>query len=867
MTLIKNRFNITLISAQIPNVKDILLVYKSYFERFRTRIKGPVILRIDLKPTLACLLIIIVLISGCKTNKDIVKAEKPKSAIVLNGFGQGLVELRQKIDNVETSLQLAEGLAQTAGQIDLKIANYFADYIDWELNHPSIMKGALASNSFFKGQEALTPAQRDERYHEHINRELTDATMLMDQRMDQLAAGVKRPGVDPIRWADMVYKDGNFRVDGRVVFPGGFNMLGWDRVDRERYPTWTDEDEAASLAFLPEMRDMGLGIIGMSLPVVGLITEQGTIDLSGISPLMDVLKAYEAQGIKVDLMLSWGENGATLEKHWPGITKHMSNGVAIDIDHPGTREFVTQVMAQVVPVVSDQTAVLSWDLANEPFFNMDGWTVHSMRSYRAWLRKRHGSIGSLNKAWSTNYKTFKQIPLPKDKPRKNCAVGEWYDRVTFHNYRTASFFAFVAAEIRKYDPDAVIHIKGQDNNSLGPKSWAVTDGIDREMMTPSVDLHGLDTRPLPVTEPRMAVIVDSEADNAILNYDDSFYGFHWLGQSFLYDYLTSLEPKRPVVDFEYHAFSINPIRVPDIGPGHARATLWMAHLHGLVGNMAWYWHRRYGPNPFPAEYFKWWIYASISTQPIVAAEYFQTMMRLNMFADEITALANPSVRPIGLFVSKPSYIQNQNHIATLHRAYEAACFHDLPVGFVTGDMLANSGIPDDIELLIIPDAQYVGARELAVLRQAKNAGVQLLRIGQISITHDEYGFAHADESLAFLNDVPVLDYASAPDLAGQLGRMIQPLGDRLPITVEDSNGQSVFGVMRRYTNLDGRLILLLVNLSADAIDVRLINSKGKAVNGYDLLNLEEVQGDTTHLSVKGVRLIEFNNYHVPVNAD
>ena len=170
-------------------------------------------------------------------------------------------------------------------------------------------------------------------------------------------------------------------------------------------------------------------------------------------------------------------------------------------------------------------------------------------------------------------------------------------------------------------------------------------------------------------------------------------------------------------------------------------------------------------------------------------------------------------------------------------------------------------------MIIIPDAQYVSAQALAILRQAKSAGVQLLPVGRKSITHDEYGFAHADESLAFLNDVPVLDYASAPDLARQFGRMIQPLADRLPITVQGSDGQSAFGVMRRYTNLEGRSILLLVNLSAEAIDVRLINRRGKAVNGYDLLNLEAVQGDSTHLSVKGVRLIEFNNYHVPVNED
>jgi hypothetical protein len=813
--------------------------------RYKALNKVNALLRMDMIPAWACLLISFILITSCTTNKS-------------DGFDQRLAELCQRIESVKTSLQQAEGLVQTEGLIDLQIAKYFADYIAWELEHPGIMKEALAANDFFDEQETLTPAQRDQRYHYHIDRELSGAMTLMDQVMQRLDEDAHGPDVEPIRWADMVYKDGNFRIDGHIVFPGGFNMLGRNLINPERYPQWTAADEAASRAFLPEMRDMGVGIVGSGISVGGLITEQGAIDHTIIDQLADEIKAYEAIGIKVDLMLRWGGNEATLEKFWPGITRHAANGVAIDIDHPGTRELVSQVMEQLIPVIREQPAVLSWDLANEPFFDMRGWTEHSMRAYSAWLANRHGSIASLNKAWSTNYETFGQIPPPKEKPRQSCTVGEWYDRVTFHNHRTASFFAFVAAEIRRHDPDAVIHIKGQDNNSLGPKSWAVTDGIDREMMTPSVDLHGLDTRPLPVTEPRMAVIIDPDADNAILNYNDSHYGFHWLGQSFLYDYLTSLEPNRPVVDFEYHAFSINPIRVPDIGPGHARVSLWMAHLHGLVGNMVWYWHRRYGPDPFPAEYFKWWIYASISTQPIVAAEYFQTMMRLNMFADEITALAKTPARPIRLFVSKPSYIQNQHHIAALHRAYEGACFHELPIGFVTEDMLVNSGISDDTKMIIIPDAQYVSAKALAVLRQAERAGIRLLYLGRKSITHDEYGFAHADESLAFLNDVPVLDYAIAPDLARQFGRMIRPLADQLPVAVQDSDGQSAFGVMRRYARLDGRSILLLVNLAADAVDVRLINPRGKAVSGYDLLNLEAVRGDATHLPVKGVRLIELD---------
>lgn len=126
---------------------------------------------------------------------------------------------------------------------------------------------------------------------------------------------------------------------------------------------------------------------------------------------------------------------------------------------------------------------------------------------------------------------------------------------------------------------------------------------------------------------------------AASDYDGSPYALHWLGQSFTFDFLTSLPPRCPVIDLEYHAFSINAIRVPDLPPDHGRVALWLAHLHGMVGNMAWYWHRRWGPDPFSAEYFKWWFRDSLSTQPLAAAGYLQTMLELNAVAPEVEHLA------------------------------------------------------------------------------------------------------------------------------------------------------------------------------------------------------------------------------------
>ncbi|MBT3274350.1 MAG: hypothetical protein HN368_14425, partial [Spirochaetales bacterium] len=542
------------------------------------------------------------------------------------------------------------------------------------------------------------------------------------------------------------------------------------------------------------------------------------------------------------------------ESLWPGITKFYGNGVGFDIDHPGARELISKVFSQLIPALNETPAVLSWDMANEPFFSLDMWSPYSLKAYHRWLIDQYGDIESLNSIWETKYREFHDIPLPVENRRDHCSAGEWFDRVTFHNVRVASFFDYVQAEIRKYMPDAVIHLKGQDNSSLGPRPEAVTEGIDRELLTSTTTLQGTDTRPLPVTEPRMAAGGENQVSATGLNYDGALYGFHWLGQSFLYDYLTSLQPTQPMIDLEYHAFSINAIRIPDIPPIHARATLWLAHFHGMVSNSVWYWHRRYGPYPFPLEYFVMWLYGSISTQPALAAEYFHTLLGLNAFAEEVEALATFPDRPVRLLVSKPSYIQNQNHIDALHRVYEATCFHGLRIGFITEKMLVNEGMPADCRIVILPDAEFVSLQALQVLEQAALDGVQLVRFGECAAACDEHGIPHADEATAFLGNTPAIGYMTALELSGEFERILSPLTAALPVRLSVVNGTGAFGVMHRQVKFKGYRIMLLVNVSSAPLKVRLHSKAGDAVDGYDMLNCEAVRGESVDLPYQGVRL-------------
>ena len=94
---------------------------------------------------------------------------------------------------------------------------------------------------------------------------------------------------------------------------------------------------------------------------------------------VEEIERLTAKGFKVSVLLHWGGDAALLEKRWPGITRYRGNGVGLDIDHPGSRELVREVGEGVFPVLGKLPGVVAWDMANEPFFDMDEWSPHGLR--------------------------------------------------------------------------------------------------------------------------------------------------------------------------------------------------------------------------------------------------------------------------------------------------------------------------------------------------------------------------------------------------------------------------------------------------------------------------------------------------------
>ena len=159
-------------------------------------------------------------------------------------------------------------------------------------------------------------------------------------------------------------------------------------------------------------------------------------------------------------------------------------------------------------------------------------------------------------------------------------------------------------------------------------------------------------------------------------------------------------------------------------------------------------------------------------------------------------------------------------------------------------------------MIIIPDAEYVSASALKVLKESLQEGVKLVRFGDCITAFDPHGLPHAPEKLEFLKDVPVYKYAAAPELSLEFESMLAPYKAALPVKVSVVGGKGAFGVMHRQTQINGERVVLLVNVSDKPVQVQLQTKDGRAIDGYDMLNGEAVKGDDISMSFEGVRLIK-----------
>jgi beta-galactosidase len=727
-------------------------------------------------------------------------AEPMKVAVSATDCQTGLAQIRDRLAALEIEIERAKksGIDTSYEEVTAFTAHEFGTYIGWDLAHPQEL-ARIVGQWWTLGTNApqLAAAIPGQEIRDTLVI-LTNATLEL-ARVEQNPAA-RRPAPRLIDGGRLHLAGDYWHQQERPVFLGTFG--------------WMLEDDRYGQAYgrLPSIY----------LTLRNLAGEDMVVQPSSLREIKRRAESYGQSGTVFEVFFDNSPPPWAVEKY-PEITEGRRQFIGYDIDHPKVKEMWQHYLAEVIPVIkagAGESAI--YMLANEPhwFTTTKVWSTGTVSDYtwkrfQDWLARRYQQdLAALNQRWGKKFAAFDQVrlELPME-TAANKGSAPWYDWCRFNMDRVNDWFSFLSSEIKKHDPQARCTIKLISKLCISTE-FERDNGLDFETLTTDVeDFSGADTD----VEAPCDKQFRAEKNPAWMNQ----YAMHWEAQSMYYDFLKSLAPQKLIFDCEYHALSAVSWRAQDLGPDYVRAVLWLAHLHGLGMNEAWYLPRlKDGGLTGRCESD---VYGSVSVQPLVADAYGRAMKELNAYAPEVIALAK-APKSVRFFYSTDAAIQSPSYHKTMLKAYEAAYFLSVPLGFATERMLATAEPAQlkEYPLLIVPSATHVKDSAMAALKRYVQSGGKVVLLGESSLLLDEYGRERDKDMLAFLKDAPHIGAEeTAETMASRLEALIGSAGIKRPVVCRSAEGKVPWGVHCVSVKRGEATLVHVVNLAKDARTVSL----------------------------------------------
>ncbi|NIJ46215.1 beta-galactosidase [Wenyingzhuangia heitensis] len=479
-----------------------------------------------------------------------------------------------------------------------------------------------------------------------------------------------------------------------------------------------------------------------------------------------------------------------------------------DIDNPGARKMMSELLEKTVPYMVDKNYTqLGYMLANEPRWityknqNKKVWYTGGVSHYtkakfKTWLKNKHKNITALNKLWKTNFSDFEDVSIEIPIDISLMGTSKWYDWTTFNEDRVTDWFTYLKQELRKNDPTAKAHLK------IMPSFFTDNDpctGIDLEALTELSDINGNDVA---AHYNNIRETADWEGD----------YMFGWRELYMGYDFLKSVKPDQINFNSESHLLSTSSTRDLYMNPKYARAVYWAAYTLGLNAVQTWYWPRRedgslrgkmtnaYG--------------GSNNQQPRVTQELQNTIIDLNTFSEEITAMQHQR-KPIRIFYSKTSANQESTYMDGIFDLYESLNFEGLPLGFATKNII-NKQANKNWDVILVYKTAQVTQDELDALQMYLDNGGKVI-VDSVSLKKNEYGLPLQilKESKGTLVTLTSLDQVKSKALF-----TVQKELPNLTITEVGNVGKKKC-TWRVVKNKKGNDVLSVINLGREDVELKI----------------------------------------------
>lgn len=174
-------------------------------------------------------------------------------------------------------------------------------------------------------------------------------------------------------------------------------------------------------------------------------------------------------------------------RYWPeGFSNTPAGGFpGLCFDNEPVKGKAIEYLRELVRHYKGNPVVACWEPHNEPileparrkFSNEDFFCYcdASVRAFRDWLKKRHGTIDALNAAWGRKYTTFEHVTPPRF-----IGGGTYPDLVDwrlFWSWNVTDMLRWRGRVIKEEDPQAVVkcHTRGYGCIQGNVATWAMDD--------------------------------------------------------------------------------------------------------------------------------------------------------------------------------------------------------------------------------------------------------------------------------------------------------------------------------------------------------------------------------------------------------
>lgn len=674
-----------------------------------------------------------------------------------------------RLGEVEKKIMKLDGLAGAAGAPDLRLAG-----VKTSLNVARLFC------EFIKA-DAARPNQIS-----YAVPELARVEEILKQAEGELKTSSGRGGdVPPLEVKGLTIKNGAFYCQDKPVFLSGMWM----------YPCFYNKERAVRIA-----RDLGMNLF-LAFIHPDHMKGWGQFDEKGIANRCKYLDWARENDFLATCYVFAGHFPKWLAREAPDAMRQMGHDVSFDFEHPAGEKFITEWFGYLGKKFGEYSSRFCYLLYGEE--SLEGIGPHGVQRYEKWLAEKYKTIDELNKIWRSDYRDFGAAARENAPAASNQKRAQFYDWNVFNQRRLLRYYDAMMDSVKRSDPDAIFSRFSSNEGLMTQQSHDQVRGVDREMAVKMCPISGCDTRPF--------------FANNFWRMCEERYSLDWITQSFGFDFMKSVAPGNPIYDPEWHSIDDGCFDRADIPAEYLRTILWMAHCHGMCAHNIWGWQRRGGE--ISGDEVGWGDQKhGLLTQPQLLNSWCRTMLELRSLSEHIVKFPQLP-RPIKLFYSEASAIQEASYLDSICKAYEAAYFLDLPVGFMTERMIEDGALRK-CPVLVVPRARYVAESVVSKLRKFAARGGKIVVMENDSLKYDEHGWERKGDGL--FDGMTVLPSLPVRELSARFAAALDEAGVKREVRLLDCEGKAAWGVETRVASSgDGRRTIYMVNLNKNKVEVTL----------------------------------------------